>query len=141
FGIALSALRQAKASWKQSRNVQMSAYLVERNQTAYKKLVTVRERFPDLTVRTFPDEFVKVLPNILNEIPDNAFTFFFIDPKGWRIRLRDLEKLLARPKSEIIFNFMLEFINRAASMRDPIVASGLDELIPFGNWREKLDAA
>src|SRR5690606_5077440 len=80
-------------------------------------------------------------PNILNEIPDNAFTFFFIDPKGWRIRLRDLEKLLARPKSEIIFNFMLEFINRAASMRDPIVASGLDELIPFGNWREKLDAA
>ena len=49
--------------------------------------------------------------------------------------------MLARPKSEVIFNFMFEFINRAASMHDPIVANGLDELIPYGNWREKLREA
>ena len=34
---------------------------------------------------------------------------------------------------------MFDFINRAASIRDPAVAAGLDELIPFGGWRGKLE--
>jgi hypothetical protein len=35
---------------------------------------------------------------------------------------------------------MFDFINRAASIGDPAVALRLDELIPFGDWRSKLDA-
>src|SRR5438128_3754004 len=38
FGIALNALRRAKASWKEKRDVRMSAVLVERDPEAYKKL-------------------------------------------------------------------------------------------------------
>ncbi len=39
FGIALAALRRAKASWKKTgRDVSMSAFLVERSPTAFKKL-------------------------------------------------------------------------------------------------------
>src|SRR5260221_8805341 len=50
FGIALNALRRAKASWKEkNREVQMSAYLVERDPTAYAKLAAVPARFPDVT--------------------------------------------------------------------------------------------
>src|SRR5262249_52428951 len=59
-----------------------------------------------------------------------------VDPKGWRIPLLNLQPLLARQKSEVIFNFMFDFINRAASMRD--AAKGLDELMPYGNWRQSL---
>jgi hypothetical protein len=36
---------------------------------------------------------------------------------------------------------MFDFINRAASIKHPAVISGLDELIPYGNWRTKLDKA
>jgi len=141
FGIALNALRRAKASWKEKRDVRMSAFLVERDPDAYGKLEQVPARYPDISIKTYPTDFLTVLPKILNDIPADSFSFFLIDPKGWRIPLQTITSLLTRPNSEVIFNFMFDFINRAASIKDPIVVSGLNELIPFGDWRSKLDEA
>jgi three-Cys-motif partner protein len=138
FGIALNALRRAKASWKPRRDVHMSAHLVERDRTAYAQLAKVPEQYPDLTLRTYQGDFLTVVPDILKDIPPDAFTFFLIDPKGWRIPLRKLEPMLARRHSEVIFNFMFDFINRAASMKDPAVVGGLDELMPYGEFRRQL---
>jgi hypothetical protein len=36
---------------------------------------------------------------------------------------------------------MYHFINRAASIRDPVVVAGLADLIPYGDWRTKLETA
>jgi three-Cys-motif partner protein len=141
FGIALNALRRAKASWKQrGREVNMSAFLIEKTKTAYERLARVPARYPDLAVQTFADDFLAVLPKILKDIPRNAFAFFLIDPKGWHIPLAKLAPLLARPKSEVIFNFMFDFINRAAGIAEPAVVAGLNELMPDGNWRSTLAA-
>jgi three-Cys-motif partner protein len=140
FGIALNALRRAKASWK-AREVKMSAFLVERDRDAYKKLAQVPARYPDIEIKTYEADFLTVLPKILKDIARDAFAFFLIDPKGWRVPLASLAQMLARPKSEVIFNFMFDFINRAANIKDPIVVAGLDELIPHGNWRARLAAA
>src|SRR6266404_525515 len=142
FGIALNALRGAKASWKdRHREVKVSAFLVERDREAYKKLAQVPPRYPDIAIKTYEADFVTVLPKILKDIQPEAFAFFLIDPKGWRIRLATLAQLLARRNSEVIFNFMFDFINRAASIKDPVVVAGLDELMPYGNWRARLAAA
>jgi three-Cys-motif partner protein len=143
FGIGLNALRQAKRSWnQQQRDVRMSAFLVERDPSTYEQLARIPRLYPDVTIRTYNDDFLTVLPTILKNIPPDAFTFFLVDPKGWRIRLLALKALLMRPKSEVVFNFMFEFINRAASIKDNFaVVSGLNELIPFGDWRSKLEAA
>jgi three-Cys-motif partner protein len=117
----------------------MSAHLVERDQHAYKKLASIPSRYPDITVKTHEGDFLAVLPAILSEISHDAFAFFFIDPKGWRLRLQALAPLLQRANSEVIFNFMFDFINRAASIREPAVVAGLNELIPFGDWRQRLE--
>jgi three-Cys-motif partner protein len=138
FGIALNALSRAKASWEGKRDVRMSAFLVERDANAYKQLAQVPAQYPDISIRTYSADFRVVLPAILRDIPTDAFAFFLIDPKGWRIRLDTLASMLARPKSEVIFNFMFDFINRAANIKDSTVVSGLDELIPLGDWRTKL---
>jgi three-Cys-motif partner protein len=141
FGIALNALRRAKASWKaRGREVNMSAFLVERNKAAYSRLEQLPPRYPDLTIKTHRADFLAVLPNILRDIPTNAFAFFLIDPKGWRIPLKSLAPLLSRPRSEVIFNFMFDFINRAASIEEPGVVAGLNEFIPLGDWRAVLAA-
>jgi three-Cys-motif partner protein len=112
----------------------MFAYLVERNPAAYDRLAQIPARYPDLSVKTYPADFLEVLPDILADIPPDAFTFFLIDPKGWRIDLKKMRPMLARPRSEVSFNFMFDFINRAASMRDPIVVEGLNQLIPLGDF-------
>lgn len=142
FGIALNALRQAKATWKMAgRDVKMSAYLVEQDLAAYRRLTEIIARYPEVKVEAYHDDFLQALPMILGDIPSAAFAFFFIDPKGWRIRLNDLSRMLQRRPSEVIFNFMFDFINRAASMREPAIAQAVDELIPYGDWRKKLEEA
>jgi three-Cys-motif partner protein len=139
FGIALKALRRAKASWKAARrDVKMSVILIERASAAFQKLQTLPPKFPDLDVKPLKGDFVALIPTILGLIPKDAFAFFLLDPKGWRIPLKAVQPLLARSNSEVVFNFMFEFINRAASIDDPIVIAGLDELLPFGDWRHKL---
>jgi three-Cys-motif partner protein len=141
FGIALNALRRAKAMWKQrGRAVNMRAILVEQSKSAYDRLAQVPRRYPDLTIKTHQADFLDIVPTILQEIPQNAFAFYLIDPKGWHIPLAKLAPLLARPKSEVIFNFMFDFINRAAGIEDPAVVAGLNELMPDGNWRSTLAA-
>jgi three-Cys-motif partner protein len=46
------------------------------------------------------------------------FTFFFIDPKGWKrvISAQTLAPLLRLPRSEFLINLMFEFANRALTI-------------------------
>jgi three-Cys-motif partner protein len=142
FGIALRALRRAKASWKAiGRDVKMTALLVEKSPAAYKQLETLPPKFPDVTVTPLKGDFINLIPEILTKIPADAFAFFLLDPKGWRLPLKALQPLLGRDKSEVLFNFMFEFINRAASMEDAKLVAGLNELLPTGDWRDKLAKA
>ena len=142
FGIALRALRRAKSSWRSNgRNVQMTAILVERNAAAFKQLETLPPKFPDVTVMPLSGDFISLIPTILAKIPADSFAFFLLDPKGWRIPLNALRPLLGRDNSEVLFNFMFEFINRAASMDDTNIVNGLNELLPNSDWRRKLAVA
>jgi three-Cys-motif partner protein len=143
FGIALNALRRAKETWKYNtgRSVRMTTLLVEREAAAYARLATIQQKFPDIAIKTYPQDFLSIVPTILRDIPADAFTFFLIDPKGWRIPVLKLQPLLARQKSEVIFNFMFDFINRAANIADPAVVRGLDELMPYGDWKARFAEA
>jgi three-Cys-motif partner protein len=142
FGIALHALRRVKDSMKGAgRIVKMTALLVEKNSKAYGRLATIPTRFPDITIKTYPNDFVSLVPEIMKDIPNDAFAFFFIDPKGWDIPLLKLQPMLARSKSEVTFNWMFEFINRAANMTGADTVACLDDLMPYGNWRKRLAAA
>lgn len=142
FGIALNALKRAKDTWKaQGRNVKMTALLVEQNAKAYARLETLQAMFLEIEIKTYHSDFISILPKIVGDFPASAFAFFFIDPKGWGIPLLKLQAMLARPKSEVVFNFMFEFINRAASMTDADTVAGLNELMPHGDWRQRLAAA
>lgn len=141
FGIALAALRKSKAAWKlQGRDVKMSAFLVEKSKTAFAELEALKPRFPDIEIHTYNGDFVEKAPALLGEIPKGAFAFFFVDPKGWRIDIARLASLLSRPNSEVVFNFMFEFINRAASIDDQAIVDGLTALMPHGSWKARMTA-
>jgi three-Cys-motif partner protein len=141
FGIALAALRKAKKAWKdQGRDVRMSAHLVEKAAGPYANLQAIKAKFPDIAIETYNADFVPTATKILSAIPASAFAFFFIDPKGWAIDIRQITPLLKRANSEVVFNFMFDFINRAASMGDSKIVAGLNALMPHGAWRIQLAA-
>lgn len=62
-------------------------------------------------------DFVAKRSDVLQWAGKDAFTFFFIDPKGWKdVGIGTLEPLLKRPRSEFLINFMYDFVNRTMSM-------------------------
>ncbi|MBV9784973.1 MAG: three-Cys-motif partner protein TcmP [Acidisphaera sp.] len=142
LGIALAAMRSAREAWtRKGRNVRMHAMLVEKRAAAFRDLQRVPANYPDIDVRPFHGEFVPLVPRLLREMPPKAFAFLFIDPKGWRIDINAVAPLLHRPNTEVLFNFMFDFINRAASISGAPIVEGLNALIPVGDWRERLISA
>lgn len=77
-------------------------------------------------------DFLALRQDISKWCGGTAFTFFFIDPKGWKtVGVPNLRPLLARPRSEFLINFMYDFINRTAAMREwqDEIAEFLDQSI------------
>jgi three-Cys-motif partner protein len=142
FGIALEELTKAKASWKMlnGRDVRMSALLVEKDIKAFDQLGNLQTLFPDVEISPHKGEFIRLAPGLVDTIPRTAFTFFFIDPKGWLIDIAALRPVIARKNSEVVFNFMFDFINRFATLPDAALAAGLDRLIRISGWRDRLQA-
>lgn len=139
FGIALATLRSAREAWKRKgRIVKMKAILVEERREAFAKLADLQPQYPDVEIVPIKGDFRQNVQAILDSIPAQAFAFVLIDPKGWRIPIENITPLLRRQNTEVLFNFMFDFINRAASMGHSIV--GLDELLPIAGWREQLAA-
>src|ERR1700674_876200 len=61
FGIALNALRRAKEAWKKNgRDVSMTALLVEQNTAAHARLATIPPKYPDITIQTYPADFLSI---------------------------------------------------------------------------------
>jgi three-Cys-motif partner protein len=64
-------------------------------------------------------DFVAKRADVLQWAGKTAFTFFFIDPMGWKdVGIGTLKPLLERPHSEFLINFMYDFVNRTMSMPD-----------------------
>lgn len=136
----MGALTRAKATWSgKGKPRKVSAYLVEKNPAAYENLQAARTLFPEVDIKTYPGSFIDQAPAILRDIPQSAFAFFFIDPKGWAIDMRQIAPLLKRDDSEVVFNFMFDFINRFAKASDLKTAASLDLLFDDKGWRAQLD--
>lgn len=142
FGIALESLRSAKQTWKDMGrgDPTMTALLVEKDPQAYARLQEIVPRYPDITIRTFNGDFVQLVPDLLRCIPDDAFSFVLMDPKGWKIDMEAVAPLLGRPNSEVVFNFMFTMINWSTAMPNAAIQAALEALMPKTDWKQRLDS-
>lgn len=97
----------------------MRALFVEKDKGAFDRLSTFLDSKAPSTVSQacLQGDFVDLRGDILRWCGKDAFTFFFVDPKGWKdIVIETMRPLLQRPRSEFLINFAYNFINRTASM-------------------------
>ncbi|HEY9092355.1 three-Cys-motif partner protein TcmP [Parasphingorhabdus sp.] len=139
FGIALRQLQGAKS--QADGKVSFSAHLVEKSEESYERLKTIAAQYPDININTYQDEFYNVLPKIIESIPKDAFSFFFIDPKGWDIDFEKLGSVFHQPNSEIVVNLMYDFLNRFIDHPDERISDRLRNLVPTERWRRALSEA
>lgn len=135
FGIALDAMKAARASQKKrGRTVKMTAFLVEKDPAAFAQLEKLAARHTDLDVRPLQGRFEDHLSTTVSAIPQDAFVFSLIDPKGMKLDLRSLHSLLARANSEVLINFMYDFVSRFVDHPNEVITDNMKALIPHIEW-------
>lgn len=137
FGIALDAMGAAQDFQKtRGRVVKMTAFLVEKDPAAFSELEKLAARHIDLDVRPLAGRFEDHLSAMALAIPKGAFVFSLIDPKGMKLDLRNLHGLLARANSEVLINFMYDFVSRFVDHPNEAIIDNMKALIPHIEWDE-----
>lgn len=117
IGISLKIIGKSREGLKKrGKDVAFHALFIEKDKTAFKKLQNHLANFEQSGISTsaFPGDFFELRDLILDWCGPNDFTFFFVDPKGWKnvVEIPTLTPLLRRPNSEFLINFMYDFLLR-----------------------------
>jgi three-Cys-motif partner protein len=134
-GTSISLSLQTLAACKQKLatlgvDATMRALFVEKDKSAFGRLSTFLQAKapPAVHHACRHGDFVDLRGDILSWCGSDAFTFFFVDPKGWKdIVIETLRPLLQRPRSEFLINFAYNFINRTASI--PVWQDAMTKLL------------
>lgn len=140
IGIALKIIQKAREGlMRNGRNVRFRALFIEKDKVAYRKLKDhlAGLQQSEVTASSFPGDFFELRDSILDWCGPDAFTFFFVDPRGWKnvVEIPTLTPLLKRPNSEFMINFMYDFLSRTYSQeffRDDMRAV-FGEVLETGN--------
>lgn len=117
IGIALKIFQKSREGFrKMGREVTFQALFIEKDRIAFQKLQSYLATFSQtgITTEAFYGDFFELRDSILEWCGPNDFTFFFVDPKGWKkvVEIPTLTSLLRRPNSEFLINFMYDFLLR-----------------------------
>jgi three-Cys-motif partner protein len=145
FMIAINVLldAQRKIQTQTARRPRIRCFFSENNRQAYIKLASAISTFhrpaEDFEIKTYYGEFENAIAEIRTFI-GRSFPLIFIDPTGWTgYSLSKMGPIFARPKCEVLINFMYDFVNRAASMSDAKTIASLDPILGGPAWETRLD--
>lgn len=145
FKIALEVLKDAqKVIFEQEgvrRNVR--CFFSENNAEAYAQLEQAVAPFHNpaegFEIKTYCGEFADAVSDVEAFI-GRSFPLIFIDPTGWTgYPFEKIKPLFARPKVEVLINFMYDHVNRFVASEDPEIIALFDEILGGPGWRERLD--
>jgi three-Cys-motif partner protein len=145
FMIAISVLQDAQRLIRDQRGVhqRIRCFFAETDQTAYAQLERAvapyhrpEEKFE---IKTWNGRFEDAVDEMKAFIGP-SFPLIFIDPTGWTGYPFDkIKQLFAKPKCEVLINFMYDHINRFAFSQDDEIVSSFDPILGGPGWQKRLD--
>lgn len=137
IGIVLNIIRKSREGLiERGREVSFDALFIEKDRISFKKLQDHLASFHQTGISTsaLHGDFFELRDLILDWCGPDVFTFFFVDPKGWKkvVEVPTLTPLLQRPNSEFLINFMYDFLSRT----HPQESFREDMLAIFGEVRD-----
>ncbi len=116
FQIAINELRKVRDDLKvRDINLKVRCLFVEKNDEAFLRLQEYASTINDIQVKLIHGSFEDNIPEVVHfaEADNNMFSFTFIDPTGWKgFGMNNIRPLLKLPSSEVLINFMTDFIIR-----------------------------
>ena len=136
FGVAVDLLETVRKYVEQRRQgarLKVRFCLCERDTDAAARLSDYAKRNDDFEIHVFKGAFEDNLDQIARHIP-NGFTFTFIDPTNWVVRIHEVCGFLKGRTGEFLFNFMTEEVSRHSV--NPKVAHQFGDFVGDPNWEE-----
>lgn len=139
FGIALNHMTAQRLLYLgRGRDIRMRAFLVEKDADSFAQLKHAITRFPKVEITPLNGLMEDHAARIASCIPQSAFSFTLIDPKGFP-DVGAMLPLLKRENAEALVNFMFDFANRfAGTDLIPALEDWLSALGSIG-WRKEVD--
>ncbi len=140
FSIALDELRRARNTHSLSdRQLKIRCVFVEKEAGPYQQLKEFADAVDDAEILPIHGEFEEAIPEIMSFVQrgSDTFPFTLIDPTGSSgFKMKVIAPLLQLQPSEVLINFMLEFIRRYIEQEG--LRKGLSDLFGTDDFDENL---
>jgi three-Cys-motif partner protein len=147
FMIAIAVLQDAQKQYQDRTGVsrRIRCFFSETNPESFAQLeqavVPFHKPQEGFEIKTYFGKFEDAVGEIQTFI-GGSFPLIFIDPTGWTGYPFDkIKPLFARPKSEVLINFMYAFIQRFVHSDDEDIVGSLDPILGGPGWRNRLDGS
>lgn len=141
ISLSIDVFKKVKSYYEQKgRTINFKCFYIEENKKSYKELIKILENEQEIYTKPINGRFVECIPQVLKEINDKDFAFFFIDPTGWTdFAMNDIKPILCRNNSEVLINFMYDFIQRFIDTGDRLdLINSFNKLFGTPNWKNHL---
>ena len=136
-GSPIIAIEAATNYVAQAAGRQMTLILVEKAEKERASLEAELAKrcpfHPGIQVHLLAEDATEFIPELLQQVPTLAPTFFMVDPYGHPLTIPILNDILRRPQAEALINFMFYRINMDVS--NPKVQHHVDTMFGDRAWR------
>lgn len=106
-------VKDAAKELEQKRKRETKIICCEKDKETYDNLLSVLKYNNYNSFITYNDDFENILCEVnFHKIINNNSTLFFVDPSGFDFNINSLRGMMLHKGSEILINFMFDFINR-----------------------------
>ena len=145
FMIAISVLQDAQKQYYERSGIRrrIRCFFSENNTKAFSQLSAAVAPYhapaQSFEVKTYCGNFENAVSEI-NAYIGTSFPLVFIDPTGWTgYPLDKIKPLFARPRCEVLINFMYAFVHRFVHSNDEATIASLEPILGGPGWRDRLD--
>lgn len=147
FMIAISVLQDAQQQYFERTSIRrkIRCFFSENDPEAFAQLEQAVAQYhrpaQGFDIKTYCGKFEDAVSTIQTFV-GNSFPLIFIDPTGWTGYPFDkIKPLFARPKCEVLINFMYAFVQRFVYSDDVDTINSLNPILGGPGWRDRLDAS
>lgn len=145
FMIAISVLLDSRKLYQERTGIsrRIRCFFSETDPEAFAQLKRAVAPFhkpaEGFKIKTYCGKFEDAISEIQTFI-GGSFPLIFIDPAGWTGYPFDkIKPLFARPKCEVLINFMYDFVQRFVYSEDEDTITSLNPILGGPGWRDHLD--
>jgi three-Cys-motif partner protein len=136
FGIAIRVLKRVK---ERLPHVKIKGVFCEERRKAFNTLSEfLSEHSGQIETKCFRGRFEDHIAEIQAFVGSRGFRFAFLDPKGWNVDVSAIAPLLKDSWSEVLFNFMAEFIGRFPDFDK--VRDAYSSLLGDVDWKQRFES-